>query len=117
MRKRNFNFYFDKLFWAVIVLLPIFILLLSWFRLGTTQVTLTSVLTGMGVSNNNVIYSTLVSIFGEGGSAFNLFTATDIYYFATYMVGIELLHLLVDFLLFIPRLCHKFMHKFTQEDC
>lgn len=116
MRKRNFNFYFDKLFWAVIVLLPIFVLLLSWFRLGTTEVTLTSVLTGMGVTDSNVIYTTLTGIFGIGTSGIGLFTGTDIYYFASWFVGVELLHLFVDFLVFIPRLCHKFMNKFTNEE-
>lgn len=116
MRKRNFAYYFDKLFWALIVLLPVFILLLSWFRLGTTSVTLTSVLTQFGVSQDNVIYTTFVSIFGEGGTAFNLFTGTDIYLFMTYMVGIEIIHVCVDFLLWLPRVCHKLLHNFYKED-
>lgn len=117
MRKRTFSYVLDKCFWTLLILLPVFILLLSWFRLGTTEVTLTSVLTGMGVSQNNIIYTTLVDMFGSTGAVFELFTATDLWLFFTYFVGIELVHLFVDFLLFIPRLAHKFMNKFTQEDC
>lgn len=36
--------------------------------------------------------------------------------FCAYMVSVELIHLLFDFIVFIPRLCHKFMEKFYQGE-
>lgn len=111
MRKRNFAYFVDKLFWVLIAVLPIAILLLSWFRLGSTELTLASVLADFGVSQNNIIYTTLSSLLGSSGSIFEMFTNSGILLYFTYFVGIELLHLFVDFLLFLPRWCQKFLHK------
>ena len=111
MRKRNVAYIVDKLFWVTIAVLPIAILLLSWFRLGTTEITLASVLADFGVSSNNVIYTTLDGLLGGSGAIFEMFTSSGILLYFTYFVGIELLHLLVDFLLFLPRWAQKLIHK------
>ena len=38
-------------------------------------------------------------------------------WYAVYIVMIELLHILVDVILLLPRICRKFLDKFKAEDC
>lgn len=74
------------------------------------------------ISTDNPIYSAFYAIISEDG-IIPIFKQGNsglvpIIAFMAWFVGTYLMHLLVDFILFIPRLCHKFMNKFTRsEDC
>lgn len=115
MRKRTVNHVVDKCFWSLVLILPLILLAIIWCKNGDTTYTLSSCLSMFGVSTTNPIYATFVGMFGSSGTVFELFTATDLYLYFTYMVGVELLHLLVDFLLFLPRWCQKVIHYGGEE--
>lgn len=120
MRQRTVNHVADTIFWYLIYFLPVIaylLFILAEPSTGTTAVDMISFFNNVGFTFNdtNIIFSTLTSIFGSGG-VLPLFTTNTVIYILTWFVSVFLCHLLVDFVLFIPRLCHKFMKKFTQGD-
>ena len=71
----------------------------------------------LGLVDSGLIYKSLFDLFGTGG-ILPLFSAENnaILVFLSYFVSVEIVHLAVDFLLFIPRLAHKYMNTFTQNE-
>lgn len=120
MRKRNILILIDRLFWAIIWLIPILAYLLS--PLGYELASDTGVLPSFsnymvqfGVSTDNVVYTALNSLFGDDG-VIELFASNSaIMLYFTYFVCIELMHLFIDFIVFIPRLTHKWLNIMTRE--
>lgn len=133
MRKRTIRIACDTIFWYLLYFLPIIITLClclgafqgewtsSWDGDPTTApfaFLFGNVLYDFEIFYQNPVYTTLVSIFGENGVLPFFSEYSVIFTYFTYFVSVYLLHLVVDFILFIPRLCHKWMNKFTQsEDC
>ena len=72
---------------------------------------------GFLFDNTNIVFTTVQDLFGSSG-VLPLWTAdsTGIALIVTWFVTVFVVHLAVDFILFIPRLCHKFMGKCYQED-
>ena len=69
-----------------------------------------------GINDTNIIYSTLDEMFGQSG-IFPLFnTGSPYLLYFTYLIVIELIHLFVDFIVFIPRLAHKWFDAFTRTE-
>lgn len=135
MRKRTCNNLFDNILWYTIYLLPIIMTLLiigggfqgdwytTWqeidgdftaFPFYTVFSTVLEV--ALDVSGSSPIYQSLQSIFCRGGFLpFFEFDAFVLRYFS-YLVGVYLIHLFIDFILFIPRLAHKWLNAFTRSD-
>ncbi|MBQ4541306.1 MAG: hypothetical protein IJA23_00480, partial [Clostridia bacterium] len=67
---------------------------------------------GLGVLTDNIVLTTLTSLFGFGG-VLPLFLTNDILIYFTYFISVYIIHLCVDFVLFIPRLSHKWLKEFT----
>lgn len=107
MRKKTLNELFDNSLWYLIYLMPLFIMLIMTFKTGAF-VTLSSALNGcgLGVLTSNPILTAMSSIFGADG-VLPLFLNTDILVYMSYFISSFVIHILVDFVLFIPRLCHK----------
>lgn len=143
MRKRTVNCIVKNIFWYTIYLLPIIVALIItlsvtsesffyWFK-ETYQFQTIDSLSNLFVFNfdgvlraiididYNPIYSALVSAFATDGGVVPLFSNEStggvafLRYFA-YFISVYLLHILIDFLLFIPRLCHKWMNSFTATE-
>jgi len=70
---------------------------------------------GLDILNDSVIYTTLNSVVGAGG-ILPLFSSPDILIFFTYYICVYILHLLVDIVIFIPKIAHKWLNTFTQGD-
>jgi len=115
MRKKTISNLFDNFFWYVVYMLPILLLLIYWFKTGSLSLVSCMNSAGLGVVVDNPIYTSLNAIFGSAGT-FPLFASADLIAFGSYFVCAFLLHLFVDFLLFIPRLCHKWLKCFTGGD-
>lgn len=121
MRKRTMTNLADHVFWLLVALLPLVLYVVQFFAYELTTVTtftpFDSFMSTFGVSTDSVIYTSLVGLFGVGGTL-PLFTGSTSapIMFLSYFVAVEIIHLAVDFLLFIPRLCHKYMEKFTQGE-
>lgn len=113
MRKKTILILVDRLFWALILLLPLIILVVGDIH---HELTLMSIFTDLGINTNNFIYTALNDMFGSSG-VLPLFTSnSSLMIYFTYIVIVELLHLFIDFIIFIPRLSHKWMNSLTGVD-
>ena len=75
-------------------------------------------LQGLGFAVDNEISSALYSIFGENNGFMPVFSEGSfgcIVGFFSWFISVYLCHLMVDFILFIPRLAHKWLKKGYQE--
>lgn len=113
MRKKTINCLYDNSMWYCIYLLPLALFVGVSIKTGQF-VSLASCFESVGLSilTDNIILTTLSSLFGTGG-VLPLFASPDILIYFTYFVSVYLMHLCVDFLLFIPRLSHKWLKSFT----
>lgn len=116
MRKRTISHLSDTIFWYIIYLLPVFAYLLAVYRDGSAAVSFSAFFDKFGIPFlSDVVNSALTSIFGADG-ILPLYGATVVIPVFSWYISTMIIHLAVDFLLFIPRLAHKFMNKFTCED-
>lgn len=123
MRKRNIMFIADTIFWYLIYFLPVImygIYLIHGSESGALIDFKTFVETQLSLSvmsPANPIYSVLTALFGSGGIipmfGFDIGN-TYILVIVTYFATMVLIHLAIDFILFIPRLCHKWMDMYTK---
>lgn len=122
MRKRTIANIVDSAFWFLVAILPLALYLITClsYKLQSSTDTLTAFLPFMknlGLMDSGIIYNSLSDLFGSGG-ILPLFSAENnaILVFFSYFVSVEIVHLAVDFLLFIPRIGHKYMNTFTQNE-
>lgn len=116
MRSKTLKDIFDDLFWYSLYMLPLICLCFVVCRTGEfigLSTALTSL--GLGLLVDNPILSTISQIFGSGG-ILPFFVSSDILVYVSYFICVFIVHLLVDFVLFIPRLCHKWTKKLYQGD-
>lgn len=81
------------------------------YRTGA-MVSLSSAMSSLGLSvlESNQIYVVLSQIFATTG-ILPLFVASDVILYMSYFISVFIIHLFVDFILFIPRLAHKWLTK------
>lgn len=139
MRKRNCDKLFDNILWYTIYLFPIIYALVvsysslrsftyaDWLAVDGNSIgysdmafwsNLLHVCKVMGV-NDGSFFTVVFTTFGNIPLGFNLpmfGSSSSICYYLSYFCSVYILHLVVDFLLFIPRLCHKWMNAFTRSD-
>lgn len=120
MRKRTISNLADTIFWYLVYLLPVIgylLYLIAEPASGTSLVAFDSFFSniGLGLVSDNVVVSTLKDIFGTGG-VLPLFTTDTPFIIFGWFVCTFITHLAVDFLLFIPRLAHKWLNKFSNSE-
>lgn len=119
MRKRTMSAIADHLYWLLVALLPLFCYLIQFLSYELTSITdslptFLSYMQSFGISTDSVIYSVLDDLFGANG-ILPMFSAGSnaVLLYLSYFVMVQIIHLAVDFLVFIPRLSHKWMEKLT----
>ena len=122
MRKRTIANLVDSLCWLLVAILPIVLYLITCFSYKLTNSTESVIaflpfMKSLGLVDSGLIYNSLFFFFGTGG-ILPVFSAENnaILVFLSYFVSVEIVHLAVDFLLFIPRIGHKYMNTFTQNE-
>lgn len=111
MRTKSIEILIDRIFWALVLSMPIFAYLFGTFHADPP--TFITILSQFQIDSNNIVYTTLVSIFGTNG-AFTLFdisTTNVVFLYMAYFVSLELLHIVVDVILFVPRVSVKLIDK------
>lgn len=134
VRKRTITHITKNIFWYIIYLLPIFVwLMFVWAFAFMNYESFSNIdlesfpslhgilISHFGVLANSIIYQSLLSIFDIAGilPMFDFLgnpIADGILLYFSYFVGVYFIHLCVDFLLFIPKLCHKWMNSFTSTE-
>lgn len=108
MKSKTLEKYLDRLFWFILLILPLLILLVTnrW-----TESSFISVLSQFNINNTNIIYSVLNDIFGSNGILpfVNTVETSVVLLYLSYMVLIELVHIVVDVILFLPRIAVKLL--------
>lgn len=115
MRKRTIKTLADTIFWYALYFLPIIVLLITCIHNPITSVSNVINTLGLNVLQDSIVFTSLSSIFGTGG-VLPFFQSPDILLFFTYYICVYILHLLVDFVIFIPRIAHKWLNHFTQGE-
>lgn len=117
MTKRTFHYVIEA-GWLFIALLPVILYIVAARNTGgTDMLTFTQMMNeklGFFTSSNNIIYSTLTGIFGQTGELPILSEAFAAY--LSYFIIVEIAHLCVDVLLFIPRLAHNWLEAYTRRN-
>lgn len=108
MRKRTIRHLFDNIFWYLIYSLPLILMLLHWFKLGTTDISSIFALAGLELFADNIVFNSLSALFGING-LLPLFASNGLLMLLSYFIICWLVHLAVDVLLFIVRLAHNWM--------
>lgn len=115
MTKKNLFKCIDTIFWLFIALFPLLVYVIQCIN-GTPGNFVTFINNlGFGISTENIIYTTLHTIFGVGGGMLELVVDTGILVYATYFVTIMLIHFIIDMLLVIVRWGHNLLDKATKE--
>jgi len=119
MRKKSQKRLFDNIFWYIIYLLPILAMGIFLAKNGAVDFSIINCFESLGISifSDNIIYITMISIFGVGG-VFPIFAdgAYGLLMFASYYVCCFFVHMIVDVLLLLPRLVMNFNDKVGGED-
>lgn len=118
MRKRTVNFCFDKFFWYAVYMLPLILYVIYLLKGGYEAIpSLSTAMSsfGLNVLETSDLYVALNNVFGSGGVV-PTFVSGDILLFMTYFISTFLLHLMVDFVLFIPRIAMKWLDKLYGGD-
>lgn len=120
----RYSYKLDKIFWFVVSFFPLFSWLVYLFSFSsytasplTFYAWLEQNFAFMGQVSNSIIYSTLYQIFSITSVA-SLFPAlsTSLLAFFTYLITVEIVHVIYDVIVFIPRLAHKWISKAVQDD-
>ena len=120
----RFSYKLDKIFWFVISFFPLFswlIYLFSFSGYTTSPITffawIDQTFGFLGQISQSAIYSTFYQIFSIT-SVNSLFPALSLSLiaFITYLTTVEIVHVIYDIIIFIPRLAHKWISKAVQDD-
>lgn len=113
MKKNNFNFV--NLLWFILLILPLILWVVLTAKSGMPM-TFTNVFENFGFSFNlsdtNILYNIFNTLFTNLGDYIPIFANdSGIVIYFIYICGLEVVRLVIDILLFIPRLCQKLINK------
>lgn len=121
--KNRFCYKLDKIFWWIITLFPIFAYLLFLITAslnegvsGTTFAIFMNERLGIFYSMNSTVSEPFYRIFGPNGIIPMFSENSGLCQLFSYFVSVEIVHVLFDILVFIPRLAHKWISKAVQDD-
>lgn len=135
MRKKTIRNVADTVFWYSLYMLPLIIVFVSMFQILGNEVYLTEYFAISGNETDLIfnVFAYSCEPLREWFSSIGMFdrimdfyidiglaSGTSLYWFVIwyvfYFVIVYIIHVCIDFLLFIPRLAHKWMNAFTRED-
>lgn len=120
MRKRTILNLADTVFWLVVALLPILLYAVSFLPFELTSFysfdSFESFMASMGINSSGVVFDSLSAIFGTGGILPLFADSSVVVVYLSYFVCVQIVRLAVEFLLFIPKLCRKWMDNFTSKE-
>lgn len=121
MRKRSISYLIDAGFWLIVSLLPVLFYMIQPLAYELTSAsdtlpTFAQTMATFGINNTNYLYVAIMDIFGDQGLMPFFSSDSVVVLFLSYFILIQLLHVFVDFVLFIPRLAHKWLEKLTHTE-
>lgn len=121
MRKRSISYLIDAGFWLIVSLLPVLFYMIQPLAYELTSAsdtlpTFAQTMATFGINNTNYLYVAIMDIFGDQGLMPFFSSDSVVVLYLSYFILIQLLHVFVDFVLFIPRLAHKWLEKLTHTE-
>lgn len=112
MRKRNITYIADTIIWTLIYIAPLLMAFLVCTTDGTTfNTAIVEVFRLFTIDANNPILLALKDIIGPGGIMPTFDNTSLVLQYLTYLVMANIIHILVDAILLLPRLCHHLGDK------
>ncbi len=110
MRTKTVEMIVDRGFWALVLIMPVLAYLIINHHGRADFIT---VLSQFNVTDTNVVYTTLVEIFGTGGylDMFDTTTTNPILLYMCFFFSVEVVHVIIDVLLFIPKITVEILDK------
>ena len=110
MRTKTVEMVIDRGYWALLLILPMLAYLIANHHGSVDYAT---IMAQFNILDTNFIYTGLASIFGSGGTLEFLDTTTTntTLLYMSYFVVLELIHIFVDVILYIPKLCIAILDK------
>ena len=105
--KNRFGRKCDKIFWVIVLLLPVFTYFVTAYRITGAP----DFLTYCEAYRFDFVANIFESVFTMSN-----FGALPIANFLSYCVGVELAHVMFDVIVFIPRFSHKLISKAVQDE-
>lgn len=115
MKKKTILNLADTIFWYFVYMLPVIVYLINIIPNGAVSFDTLLSSTGFDIINTNVVTSTFNSLFATGGILPLFAVDSPLIIIISWFIFAVILHLMADFILFIPRLAHKWLGKFTKE--
>lgn len=131
MRKRTFNHIIDKVFWSILYMLPLIVFVICLFlNVNTTGESEFNLYTNIDservfsqvwesffiIEPDNIVSQALNDISAYFRMDYLLGSHSFLNNFFTYYIYVVIFHILVDVLLFIPKLAHKWIGGFINEE-
>lgn len=126
MRKRTVNFLFDKVVWTVFAFLPViaYVLYMLTFEKSASGVTFNSNFDTFikasfgGLTGENTIWHSLYTAMSDLFTSLGVLNTdfTSVFFCFSWLILVELFHIIVDTLLFLPRLVKKILVKCGEEE-
>lgn len=118
MRKKTIKYGLDKILWLFLMLLPLLVYAIQAHQFGIEGVTIYDVFYGgLGFDmTDGIIVDAVYSFIGPNGYVPLIDSMNIIPFYIQWLCVVVIVQLVYDFLMFIPKLAHKFMHKFTQDE-
>lgn len=119
----RFGHRLNCLFWWIVRLLPVIIWVVAVWgcaRIGEFDYMLNDIEfskilgTSFGIFNDSDVIVALNSVFSDYLGFFD--NSEPLMMYGVYLIFVEIFHLMIDILLFIPKLAHKWMNVWTQND-
>lgn len=122
MRKRNIPILIDSVFWLIMWLLPVLFYLFNYlsYDISSSGISIAAfsdfIVSNFGISDSSIIYTTLITIFTDNNylGVIDSTISNSLILYVIYIFFIELIHIFVDVILFIPRFAHNFIAKFQE---
>lgn len=122
MRKRNLPYLIDGIFWLIMWLLPVLFYMFNYlaYDIAVSGISIASfsdfIVNNFGISINSEIYTTLTTIFTDNNylGVIDSSISNSLILYTIYIFFIELIHIFVDVILFVPRFAHNFIARFQE---
>lgn len=105
-KKHNLN----KIFWQIIYMLPLITYSIALINNSNAEL-----MQGYGILTNNIIFETIINIFGSNGYLQLFANDSKIILFITYFIAMEIIHIITDILIFLPRVAQSFCDKINNS--
>lgn len=116
MRKKTILYFVDTVFWWTVYALPVIVLLIASNNFFVDALGSGGALRNFFyITKNNPVYTALVGLFGLNGILPFFGSGSYVFIILTWFVVTNLCHIVVDVLLFIPRMAHKFIDILTSR--